>query len=232
MTAKKTQNSGTYDEMYNSQGETGAYALPYKSSCYFPLYKHVKKTLLQKKISKILEVGCGAGSFAHYILESSKLTYKGFDFSPVAVLNAKKRTGLNDIFYVGDAKDPKSYIENYDAIVCTEVLEHVDEDLEIVKRWKTGSFCVCSVPNYDSSYHVRHFKTKKEILNRYSNLIDIDNITQLKKPIIENISLENRLKELRWSRYKLHRIIELFGLGDFDKVGGWFVFSGKKNNAQ
>lgn len=225
---KKPQISDTYDEMYTSQGDEGAYTLPYMHSCYYPLYKEVRKTLIKHKSQDILEVGCGSGGLSHYLFDTTNIKYHGFDFSPVAVEKAKLRTKKTSDFCIGDATDSNSYKHSYDTIVCTEVLEHVEADLEIIQNWKAGTFCICSVPNFDSPYHVRHFNSKIEVLNRYSELLDIQNITALKKPILEDISFSNRLKHIRWNRYKPTRMIELFGFGKFEKVGGWFLFSGYK----
>ncbi|WP_275098471.1 class I SAM-dependent methyltransferase [Sedimenticola hydrogenitrophicus] len=225
---KKVQNSNTYDEMYASNQESGAYGLPYYKSCYFPLYKHVKRILDKNRDNRILEVGCGSGGFAHYLFDTTNMIYRGFDFSGVAVDYARMRTGRSDVFHIGDATHKKSYLCDYDTIICTEVLEHVEQDLDIMSMWKSGTFCICSVPNFDSPYHVRHFKNENEVISRYGDIIQIDSLKIIKKPVIEDISLSNRLKMIRWNRYRPKRLIELLGLGDFDTVGGWYIFTGYK----
>jgi ribosomal protein L11 methylase PrmA len=48
----------------------------------------------------ILEVGCGNGFLAEMILREHSGSYRGFDFSPVAVRNASRRTGRHEIFFV------------------------------------------------------------------------------------------------------------------------------------
>jgi len=225
---KKPQVSQTYDEMYALQGDEGAYTLPYQHSCYFPLYKQVRKALEEYDARQILEVGCGTGGLAHYLFDTTEIEYNGFDFSPIAVEKAMLRTKHPELFYVGDATNSESYKHGYDAIICTEVLEHVEADMEIIQNWKQGSLCICSVPNFDSTYHVRHFASKEEVFSRYSKLLDIRAIHTLKKPVLVNISITNKLKHIRWSRYRPLRFLELMGLGNFNKVGGWFVFSGYK----
>jgi ubiquinone/menaquinone biosynthesis C-methylase UbiE len=225
---KKPQTSQVYDEMYTLHGEKRAYGLPYKHSCYFPLYKKVRRHVIQNKAHKVLEVGCGAGGFAHYLTDTTSIDYLGFDFSSVAINNAIERTGDSEIFYIGDATNIECYPKKYDALVCTEVLEHVDQDLEIIQLWDKGTLCVCSVPNFDSPYHVRHFKDESEVFKRYSGLLNFKSISAIKKPVLEDISLNNVMKNLRWNRYRPERIMELLGLGNFEKVGGWFLFTGIK----
>ena len=229
MENKKPQVSATYDDVYKSHGLEGPYGLPYKHSCYYPLYKAVNRQIRLQSSKSILEVGCGTGGFAHCLLDRTQIGYRGFDFSQVAVTAARKRLQVfkgEDLFFTGDAKEPKSYDGDYDTIVCTEVLEHLEEDLKIIELWPSGTYCICSVPNFDSSYHVRHFVDEKEVISRYSGLLSISNVQRLKKPILENISYANWLRELRWARYKPRRIRELMGFGNFEKVGGWFIFSG------
>lgn len=225
---KKSQISDTYDEMYAMKRETGPYGLPYNKSCYFPLYKYVKRALVKNGSGKLLEVGCGSGGFAHYLFETTAMDYQGFDFSGVAIDYAKMRTGRSDVFYIGDATHKESYLRDYDTIVCTEVLEHVEQDLDIISMWKPDTYCICSVPNFDSEYHVRHFKNENDVISRYGDIIQIDSLKIIKKPVIEDISLSNRLKMIRWNRYRPKGLIELLGLGDFNTVGGWFIFTGFK----
>lgn len=223
---KKYQESRTYDEMFSEGGHDGVFDLPYRHSCYYPMYKIVLSMIRRLGMNSILEVGCGSGAFAHMVLEQTKLQYQGFDFSKVAVDKARERTGHSDLFYVADAMDIANYQGNFQSIVCTEVLEHIPEDLKLIATWPQGIHCVCSVPNFDSPYHVRFFRRIEDIYERYSSLLEIDQVILQKKPVLSDISPSNRWRHLRWNRYRPKRLFDLLGLGDFDRVGGWFIFSG------
>lgn len=188
------------------------------------MYASVMKALRANSIKNVLEVGCGTGAFAHMVFDTSEIQYQGFDFSRVAIEKAKQRTCREDAFYVGDAMDPVNYASIPFAIVCTEVLEHIPKDIELVSMWPAGTLCICSVPNFDSPYHVRFFRSEEEISKRYAGVLDIKVITRVKKPILTNISRKNLFRHLRWNRYRPKKLMELLGLGNFDEVGGWFVF--------
>ncbi len=221
-----SQESSTYDAMFETGGYSGVFDLPYNRSPYYPLYKCVFREITRLNAKDIFEVGCGTGGFAHLLLDKAAVSYRGFDFSGVAVAKAVKRTGRKELFFNGDAMLAEVYPEAYEVIVCTEVLEHVPEDRIVIENWKKGTAVICSVPNYDSRYHVRLFKNESEIFERYGDIIEIERIKRVKKPVIDDLILSNRLRQLRWNRYRPKRIAGLLGLGDFEQVGGWFVFTG------
>lgn len=230
MTKKEMQTSATYDAMYEAGGFGGAYSLPYWRTWFYPLYKAVIGRIRSEGAQAVLEVGCGSGALAHMLLEYPAIRYKGFDFSEEAVRQAMARTGRGAAFWVADALSEKSYDGVYDCIVCTEVLEHIDEDLKVISLWKPGTFCLCSVPNFDASTHVRHFLDESAVEERYSSLIAIDSIARVRKPAIPDISISNRLCHIWWNRYRPKRLTGLMGLGSFAKMGGWFVFSGRRTS--
>ena len=229
---KKKQTSSTYDEMFVQGSTCSPYHMHYSESWYFPMYQAVLKEIRRSKAERILEVGCGTGGFAHLLMERYPISYRGFDFSPVAVEKAIARTNSPKFFFVANALTPELYKNNASTIVCTEVLEHIPQDLKLVELWPVGTYCICSVPNYDSQYHERFFKDEAEVLSRYGHLIEIDQIKRVKKPVLENIATSNLLRHLRWNRYRPKRLLELLGFGDFDKVGGWFIFSGKRKDSK
>jgi SAM-dependent methyltransferase len=226
---KKPQVPQTYDDMFLEGGHAGVFDLPYRRSPYFPMFRGVVGMLQRARPKRVLEVGCGTGPLAHMLLETTKVEYLGFDFSPVAVGKAKARTARQANFFIGDATQAKTYKDlQYDAIVCTEVLEHIEDDLQAVRQWAAGTYCVCSVPNYDADTHVRHFKHESEVLARYSGLIDIDVIQRRSKPFLDDLSIPAWLQALRWNRYRPQRLVRLMGWSNFDRNGGWFIFGGRR----
>ncbi len=120
----------------------------------------------------VLEVGCGSGLFAEMLVKETQVAYRGFDFSPVGIAHARARLPGAALF-VGDALAPASYSGDYDCIICSEVLEHIAGDLDVIALWPRGTLCVCSVPNFDYPTHVRRFRTEHEVRERYGEAIDI-----------------------------------------------------------
>src|ERR1700751_1119128 len=100
---------------------------------YDGLFRKVLAKIRSHGGRSILEVGCGGGFRAKMILQEYSGIYRGFDFSAEAIRNASYRTGRPELFFVADALDSRSYMGDYDTIVCMETLEHVDHDLEIIR---------------------------------------------------------------------------------------------------
>lgn len=228
---KLPQVPETYDHMFLDGGYGGAFHLPYRRSPYYPMFKGVRNLVRAQGSLRVLEVGCGTGNLAQLLFDSTSVTYRGFDFSPVAVDMATRRTGQRD-FFVGDATDGQTYRGlDYDTIVCTEVLEHIEQDLAAITHWAPGSWCVCSVPNYDASTHVRHFRSEQEVRERYGELIEIETVTRICKPFLQDLSFGKWLQAVRWSRYRPADLARLMGWSNFDRYGGWFVFAGRRKHA-
>lgn len=223
--------SNQYDRIYAEGGTQKIYDLPYRHSGYYPLFREVARTLWARGTKAVLEVGCGTGGLAHLLQDEGRVNYRGFDFSPVAVERARARVGGPNLYFVGDARDAANYVGDYDTIVCTEVLEHIEADLEVIASWAPGIGCVCSVPNFDADNHVRFFRSEDEVRSRYGKLLDIGRVVRVKKPFLGDISWASYARALRWNRYRPSRLAAIAGLSSFDNAGGWFVFSGRRRPA-
>ena|SRR5215469_6132042 len=202
--------------------------IPETRALYDPLLRKVVQNLKDRGSRSILEVGAGNGFLAEMILREHAGIYRGFDFSPVAIRNATDRTGRPELFFRGDALDARSYDFDYDTIVCTEVLEHIDADLEVIRFWPGGTWCVCSVPNFDFPSHVRFFRTPNAVVERYGELIDIRAVTKIARPIMPDGQISSYLRNLRWSRDDPSRFLGFLGVQTFDRLGGWFLFYGTR----
>lgn len=99
--------------------------------------------LFPSDVKRVLDVGCGEGSFIELIQD--KYFVVGSDFSRAALCYFKNQKTLNDISNM-PFKDG-----SFDLITCLEVLEHLDKDTFIMaisemKRVAT-TYIVVSVPN-------------------------------------------------------------------------------------
>ena len=60
------------------------------------------------------------------------------------------------------------------------MLEHINDDLELIKRIGKDKTLIASVPNFDSRGHVRHFADMSDVLLRYSRVLNITDISKVK----------------------------------------------------
>lgn len=228
MSHRKESGADVYNRMYLEDDLT--YERP-ESSPYYPVFMSVVRKALAVGACEVLEVGCGSGTLGRMLIESG-IGYRGFDLAVEGVKKAAERaTGAKRLF-VGDATDPNSYSDPYDTIVCIEVLEHVEADREVVKRWRPGCGVIASVPNFDYETHVRKFVDESDVLDRYGDLIQIEEIVRIKKSIwSHDLKVLDYLRKLRWARNDIKSLAGLVGVNQFDWYGGWFLFSGRRKAA-
>jgi SAM-dependent methyltransferase len=113
--------------------------------------------------SRILDVGCGNGKFLGIL--SRTLGFEnlyGVEYSPVAMESAPAQ--LKPRILVGDVIELSASLSMnpFDAAVCSEVLEHVDEPPLVVsaiaKTLKPGGLAVFTVPAL-----MRHWSSQDEV---------------------------------------------------------------------
>lgn len=146
------------------------------------LNEHIKR---KKNVVNVLDVGCGTGD---YTIELSKICrhITAFDLSEYAIEKAKKRCIDNNIENVEfKIDDITKFItqDRYDVIIMSEVLEHLDDDRDILKKYvntlNDEGMILCSVPfdqllwsqEDEHSKHVRRYDMDRiDWLIRSSNL--------------------------------------------------------------
>ena len=106
----------------------------------------------------------------------------GVDFSVEAIKFCRKKFAVEkERFHRLDALNFLARVEyKSDVIICTEVLEHIDEDLAMISLIQKGTKFLATVPDFGGESHVRHFKTIDEIKQRYDNCLQIDEIISFK----------------------------------------------------
>lgn len=116
----------------------------------------------------VVELGCGPGLLLPYL---GARPYIGLDFSAAAIALARHTFPRAD-FRVSDVREP---IPVADAYVMNEVLEHLDDDLGLL-RSLPPSIVVMSVPSFDSASHVRFFPKEGSAVKRYGRALAIDHV--------------------------------------------------------
>lgn len=125
--------------------------------------------------SAVVELGCGTGRLAALIALRSR-AYLGLDFAP-RVIEEACRYAPTLRFAVADLRTFP--IPDADVYVAGELLEHVDDDLGLLRRLPAGAIVVLSVPSFDSAAHVRFFPAWGDALRRYEPAIAVDHAERI-----------------------------------------------------
>ena len=109
--------------------------------------------------SKVLDFGCGPGTLA-LALEDMGYDVLGVDGAQqmieVARAEAERRKSKRVRFAVMNAEDLSLEAESYDAVICSSVLEYIDDDMrfvaDIARVIRTGGYFLVSVPHTASVF--------------------------------------------------------------------------------
>ena len=153
-----------YDKIYTNSPE---YAKHYNNSVYYPIWKIAAKWVREP----VLDIGCGPGQFAELLYNHGIKKYEGWDISEVAIGMAKAKT-LGFDFVCVDALG-LHISSHYQTVILLEVLEHIEQDLELVEQIPAGMQVIFSVPNFHSATHVRIFDSHQSAIERYKDLLNI-----------------------------------------------------------
>lgn len=167
-----------YNDLYGNDTENEEYRKHY-SHCidYVGWQFAIKYLMLLDRSASILEIGCGPGQFANMLFDYGFSEYIGFDFSKTAVSMAKKANpAYADRFVVADMFQTSLMEQQFDLVICFEVLEHLEADLEALSRIRPGTKMLLSVPSTDDPHHVRFFPSSEAVRERYQGVMKIFDI--------------------------------------------------------
>lgn len=158
------------------------YKLRYCDTPYYAIWCVIADRLRMLGARSVLDIGCGPGQFARLVLDRGISNYCGIDFSQAQIQFA--RSQCPDLrFEVQDAFEfDFSSVEKDTIIVCTEVLEHLNEDIALVERFPDGMHVILSVPNFPSAGHVRHFESAGHVSDRYTHLFEDLDVVEFPVP--------------------------------------------------
>jgi trans-aconitate methyltransferase len=118
---------------------------------YGPFSRHIRRILKvvirPLKIESVLDVGCGQGSLLKELrMEFPYIKPYGIDISKSAVELACQRVPEGR-FWVSDITHGPS-TEKFDLVVCSEVLEHIPDDIRAIRSLRriTGKYLLVSSP--------------------------------------------------------------------------------------
>lgn len=145
---------------------------PYPGENMIAIHRESAAAVMSDPPTKVLDLGCGCGWFETELRKQGYAgEYRGVDFADFGIRMARLNCPLENpsVFSVGDLRtwEEGSYTEDA-MIVCLETLEHVEDDIGILRRFaRQGRRVLLSVPTYDAQAHVRIFSPEDNLLARY-----------------------------------------------------------------
>ena len=136
---------------------------------YGPFSRHLRRLIKDMirplNFDTVLDVGCGQGSLlAELCSEFPHIKPHGCDISAAALELAQQKIPLGRFSLLDIAKD--HVIDKFDLIVCSEVLEHISDDMAVLENLAhmTAKYLVISAPQgrmrrfeADQVGHVRNY---------------------------------------------------------------------------
>lgn len=162
-----------YDDVYRKKT---AYHQHYTESSYYFIWSVIADRLVHSGVERIIDVGCGPGQFASLLCDKKVNDYLGVDLSDEAIKLAQE--GCSKYRFVAKNVFESDLLkqEEYDCFVSLECLEHLEQDIELLKMVKPGTLCLFTVPNFPYISHVRFFNDEDSVVERYGALFDDFNV--------------------------------------------------------
>lgn len=152
------QKNNPYVKIINDNNFTYAFVLPV-----------IKSLVTDWKQTRVLDVGCGVGPLSLYCAKKGAEVV-GIDISKRAVAiatGAARHWGMKKVkFLQGDVTKMQKSLGKFDLIVCSEVVEHVKDDLALVKTMysllKPGAALLLATPSNENWLRRKLFLKKHD----------------------------------------------------------------------
>lgn len=175
---KKERGPEYYDKLYKESNKHEN-----RIEKYSEMWNFIAKILHKQNI---LDIGCGPGDFAYFLTKLSDIrieSYKGLDFSETAIHKANYKIN-NENFSFEQYDVYQGLYDNFDIYIFMDVLEHLDKDKKVLNFVPKNKEIVMTLPIFDAPAHVRIYKNKKVIHNRYNDIVDIKLIKKFNRLFI------------------------------------------------
>lgn len=115
------------------------------------MFKKYISSLNLNKDAKILDVGSSSGTNLRLLKDMGFVNYNGFDMSELSK-NFCESKGLGEVI-IGDITNSKLESDQYDLVLATDILEHIDDDVlalsEVERILKPSGVLIVTVPTFE-----------------------------------------------------------------------------------
>lgn len=171
-----TTHPGFYDKAMVADDAPAM--VPLADSPWLPMYEEAATWIPANH--DVVDLGCGTGRFLHLLRWRNHYgPLTGIDFSTETLNEAGRYlfgSGIADVALVCEdlrSWQPEPERAGATTYACLEVLEHLEDDRDLVARVPPGHQLVFSVPNYESEAHLRVFRGAGEVFERYGSLLEL-----------------------------------------------------------
>ena len=134
----KTTKTAFYDQYHAKNRNTFYFkVISDNNFTYFYTLKYLRSILasFNKKTVRILDLGCGVGTVDFYLAQKGH-NVTGIDISADAIKicnSVKEQFGFENTRFIEGDVQKKEFKQKFDFIICSEVIEHVEDDRGLLK---------------------------------------------------------------------------------------------------
>lgn len=190
-------------ENYHSERNRQKLVINDNNFTYGVILSFLQKIKIKSK--KILDIGCGVGTIDFYLAKKGA-TVLGVDISQNGISIAKENASIlgfkNKIKYKVLDFQKQSIQGKYDLVICSEVLEHIKDDKQAVKKinrlLKKGAIVIASSPSINAPLFrlglLKKFDKEVGHLRRYTIRSFIKLFTDAEFKVMETKKTEGILR--------------------------------------
>ncbi len=153
--------------------------------------RYLDLVLAQQPTGKLLDVGCGAGTF---LVEAKKAGYDvyGQDVAPYFIEYSQKEQGLP--IYAGDLDDLDLPHNNFDVVTAFDVIEHHPDPSKLLKQMhdlaKPGGYILISTHDIGNFYAKLHG-------DKWRHLLPIGHLTYFTRDSLKAMMRKNNIEPIK-----------------------------------